>query len=761
MSGRTQPPDAVVRALDAAPDLAGVTTAPLPAGPAVGDVFDLAARFADDDGTVLLASGGEHDAARRHLLAVWPWLTLTARPGGGGVLTIDGRATPFAGDPWPVLRAVLDRFRLAPGDHDAAPPAGLFGYLAYDLKDHLERLPRTCVDDLQLPTMLLHAPSVLLAVDRQGGDITVTTPCRGRPDEAGLADRLAARLAAPAPRLEPAVAGRATAAVPRAAYEQAVADIIAAIGAGDVYQVNYTQRLRAPLRGHALDLLRRLFARNPAPFFAYVQGGDHQVVSTSPERFLQRRGDRVESRPIKGTRPRGDTPGRDRALAAELQASAKDDAELSMIVDLVRNDLGRVCRPGTVKVAAHKRLESYHNVHHLVSVVTGRLEEGRDTVDLLRAAFPAGSITGCPKIRAMEIIDALEPVRRHVYCGSIGYLGFDDTGDLSVAIRTATVAGGTLTWSVGGGVVYDSDPADEYEESMHKGRTIAGACGAGDDGPAPTAWHNGRLVPLAEAKVPVTDLGLSRGYGLFETMRVDRGRAPLLADHLARLQASWRELMPSDPPDLDWGAVIGAVVAANGLGGGAARVRILATRGSRTEAPWDHSLTVTAEAYVHRLAALGAPGLRLGAVPGARQTPVAAHKTLSYIHYDRAAQWARDHGHDEALILNPDGTVSEGNSSGLLLIEGKTVIRPESPAALPSVMAAAVCRQLAAWDYEVRSEPVMPARLRTADQVLATSALMGAVPVIAVDGGPRPAGDDLWRRVNDAIIPGWDVAPAG
>jgi para-aminobenzoate synthetase component 1 len=760
VSGRAQPPGAVQRALAAAPDLAGVVTSTLPPGPAVADVFDLAARFADDAGTVLLASGGEHEAARRHLLAVWPWLTLAARP-GGGILTIDGRATPFDGDPLPVLRAVLDRFGLPAGAGDDTPPAGLFGYLAYDLKDHLERLPRTCVDDLQLPTMLLHAPSVLLAVDRDGGGVTVTTPRRGRPGEAGLADRLVARLVAPAPAHAPAVAGRPTSSVPRAAYEQAVARIVAAIAAGDVYQVNYTQRLRAPMRGHAFALLRRLFARNPAPFFAYVQGGDHQVVSTSPERFLQRRGDRVESRPIKGTRPRGDTPEHDRALAAELQASIKDDAELSMIVDLVRNDLGRVCRPGTVEVAAHKRLESYHNVHHLVSVVTGRLEEGRDTVDLLRAAFPAGSITGCPKIRAMEIIDALEPVRRHVYCGSIGYLGFDDTCDLSVAIRTATVAGGTLTWSVGGGVVYDSDPADEYEESMHKGRTIAEACGGGDAGSGPIAWHNGRLVPLAEATVPVTDLGLSRGYGLFETMRVDGGRAPLLADHLARLDASWRELMPSDPPDLDWGAVVAAVVGANGLDGGAARVRILATRGSRTEAPWDHSLTVTAEAYVHRLAALGAPGLRLGTVPGARQTPVAAHKTLSYIHYDRAAEWARDHGHHEALILNPDGTVSEGNSTGLLLVEGRVVVRPESPAALPSVMAAAVCRLLAKWGYTVRSEPVAPERLRTADQVLATSALMGAVPVIALDGRARPAGDDLWRRVNDAIIPGWDVATTG
>jgi para-aminobenzoate synthetase component 1 len=190
------------------------------------------------------------------------------------------------------------------------------------------------------------------------------------------------------------------------------------------------------------------------------------------ERFLLRRGEEVETRPIKGTRPRGRTPEEDEANRQELAESLKDDAELSMIVDLLRNDLGKVCRPRTVKVAEHKRLEAYQNVYHLVSIVTGELQSGTSHVDLLKAAFPGGSITGCPKIRAMEIIDELEPHVRHVYTGAIGYLGLQGTLDLNVAIRTAIITRGRGYFAVGGGVVYDSDEAAEYEETLHKGRTL-------------------------------------------------------------------------------------------------------------------------------------------------------------------------------------------------------------------------------------------------------------------------------------------------
>jgi para-aminobenzoate synthetase component 1 len=233
-----------------------------------------------------------------------------------------------------------------------------------------------------------------------------------------------------------------------------------------------SQRFHFPLEGDPYVLWEGLFGMNPAPFYAYLHAGDHRILSTSMERFLVRRGEEIETRPIKGTRPRGETPRADERMRRELAESPKDDAELSMIVDLLRNDLGRVCRARSIHVAEHKRLEAYENVYHLVSIVRGLLRPGVGTGELLRATFPGGSITGCPKIRAMEIIDELEPNVRHVYTGSIGYVGFHDNLDLNVAIRTAVHAGGTCYYSVGGGVVYDSDEEAEYQETLHKGRTL-------------------------------------------------------------------------------------------------------------------------------------------------------------------------------------------------------------------------------------------------------------------------------------------------
>lgn len=290
------------RILAAAPPLVGVheETIVLP-----GDFLDVAARFATQAGTVLLTGGADHDSARWHVLGAWPWLTLAAGAGGGGTLTIDGVTASFAGDPFAMLREILDRFRLPAADHTAPLHAGLLGYLAYDLKDHLETLPNTCLDDLLLPTMLLHAPSALMVQEARTGATRLLVPRRDDDDArvAATVARVLEVLAGPVPDAAPPVTGLPASDVSRPAYEQAVRAIIELISAGDVYQVNVSQRFRAPFAGDPYALFRRLFARNPAPFFAFVQGGDHQVVSTSPERFLQRRGDRVESRPIKGTRP--------------------------------------------------------------------------------------------------------------------------------------------------------------------------------------------------------------------------------------------------------------------------------------------------------------------------------------------------------------------------------------------------------------------------------------------------------------------------
>ena len=263
----------------------------------------------------------------------------------------------------------------------------------------------------------------------------------------------------------------------RPAYCRAVERALEYIRAGHIYQVNLSQRFTAPMRGDVESLYDRLRAANPAPFAAFLDAGDFQIVSASPERFLQfdpvtRR---VETRPIKGTRRRGATPAEDEQLKAELIASEKDAAELVMIVDLERNDLGRVCDYGSVRVPDLRRVEAYPTVWHTVATVEGRLRPGATRADLLRAAFPGGSITGAPKIRSMQIIEELEALRRHVYCGAIGYLGFDGRMDLNIAIRTITVANGQAYFHAGGGIVADSDPKEEYEETLHKARALANA----------------------------------------------------------------------------------------------------------------------------------------------------------------------------------------------------------------------------------------------------------------------------------------------
>ncbi|OWK40599.1 aminodeoxychorismate synthase component I [Fimbriiglobus ruber] len=254
----------------------------------------------------------------------------------------------------------------------------------------------------------------------------------------------------------------------RAGYLAAVRRAIEYVHAGDCFQVNLSQRLLAPLAEHPLELYGRLRATNPAPFACYFDAGDFQVVSASPERFLKLTDGGVVTQPIKGTRPRGTTPEADAANIRELTTNLKDRAENVMIVDLLRNDLGRVCEYGSVVVPKVCAVETYRYVHHLVSEVRGRLRDHLGPFDLLRAAFPGGSVTGAPKVRAMEIIAELEPTARGPYCGSVGFVGFDGAMDTNILIRTFTAGRGYVQFPVGGGIVADSDPEREYEETLHK-----------------------------------------------------------------------------------------------------------------------------------------------------------------------------------------------------------------------------------------------------------------------------------------------------
>jgi para-aminobenzoate synthetase component I len=390
------------------------------------------------------------------------------------------------------------------------PPfqGGLAGFLGYDFGAVLERLPAPRYDDLALPDCAFGLYDWVIAWDHQrhaAWIISTGLPAQGAARQARAADRLdwvRRQLEGPATgasgrarrphhggdpaptypvrdlELASAIGLRST--FTRRGYLDAVTRVRDYIVAGDIFQANLSQRLEAPLEEDPWHLYRRLRNVNPAPFAAYLEFDGLSVASASPERFVRLEPDgRVETRPIKGTRPRGLSPQHDAALSRLLQESEKDRAENLMIVDLLRNDLSRVCRPGSVRVPELFTLEGYRTVHHLVSTVEGRLQSGRDGTDLLAATFPGGSITGAPKVRAMEIIAELEPTRRGLYCGSIGYLSVTGTMDTSIVIRTCVITGGRVTFSVGGGIVADSEPEAEYQETLDKGRALVQALAGG------------------------------------------------------------------------------------------------------------------------------------------------------------------------------------------------------------------------------------------------------------------------------------------
>jgi para-aminobenzoate synthetase component 1 len=400
---------------------------------------------------------------------------------------------------------------------DGLPPfqGGAAGYLAYDWGRVLERLPASRYDDLALPDAVLGIYDWVVAWDHQASRAwLISTGMPARDDDARArrsADRAAAvlqRLRGQVPEAPHApsvghpfrgapLSGAFTTApsypvtggwwdrrldvrssFTRPAYLEAVARVREYILAGDIFQTNLSQRFEASLAEDPWDLYRRMRTRNPAPFAAFFETPQVSIVSASPERFLRvDHGGKVETRPIKGTMPRGFGPEHDGALGQALSESAKDRAENLMIVDLMRNDLSRVCSPGTVRVPELFALEHYATVHHLVSTVVGELAPGRDALDLLRAAFPGGSITGAPKVRAMEIIAELEPSQRSVYCGSLGYYSVTGALDTSIAIRTVIAPADRhrVYFSAGGGIVADSDPEQEYRETLHKARGMIDA----------------------------------------------------------------------------------------------------------------------------------------------------------------------------------------------------------------------------------------------------------------------------------------------
>ncbi len=442
------------------------------------DPWEVCLRLSALPNLLFLDSCGGGPALRRYsYITAFPFDWLWTRGAKGG------------GDPLAVLRKRLRRYNVA--TLRGLPPfqggaAGLFGY---DLCHQIERLPRPRRDEFRAPLIAVGFYNWVISFDHAQGRAWFISAGLGKCDPLR---RLRARISVgmvreclarrrrfplrimtgsevdPGPRYALANLPGVYSNFDRPGYLKAIRRAVEYIHAGDCFQVNLSQRLLHKQDVHPLELYRRLRERNPAPFAGYFDLGSFVIASASPERFLRVEKGAVETRPIKGTRPRGATPDEDRRLIDDLMHSAKDRSENVMIVDLLRNDLGRVCSYGSISVPAVCQLETYEHVHHLVSEVRGRLRPEKGPVDLLRAAFPGGSVTGAPKVRAMEIIAELEPTARGPYCGGLGYIGFDGSMDTNILIRTFTIGRGWMQFPVGGGIVADSKPEDEYAETLHK-----------------------------------------------------------------------------------------------------------------------------------------------------------------------------------------------------------------------------------------------------------------------------------------------------
>jgi para-aminobenzoate synthetase component 1 len=433
-----------------------------------------------------------HDArlGRYSFVAGAPFLTFSSK--GRQIEIIEsGRRRVISGNPFRALASLMEQYRVprAPG----RPPllAGAIGYFGYDLGHFVERLSRTVVDDVQVPDCYLTFHDHAVTIDHVEGRAFLSAAGVSGVEPGARIRWLKERLSRAHESDDPMRVlrlPRLTSNFTREAYLRAVERALEYIAAGDIYQVNLSQRFAAPLPQPPLELYRRLRKVNPAPFAAFIEGPDFAVASASPEHFLRIEGDVVETRPIKGTRPRGATPAEDERLASELAASEKDRAENVMIIDLERNDLGRVCEYGSVHVPELWGVERYSTVFHLVSTVKGRLRAGKTALDCLRACFPGGSITGAPKVRAMEIIDELEPTARGVYTGAIGYLCFSGDMHLNIVIRTFVVKNGVAYFQVGGGIVADSVPEAEYRETLDKALGLVHALAPGRPAREEIAW---------------------------------------------------------------------------------------------------------------------------------------------------------------------------------------------------------------------------------------------------------------------------------
>ncbi len=445
--------------------------------------------FATKRNAVILDSSLKSiDIGRYTIIAFDPFMMFESK---GSTVYIN-KKTVINGNPLEILRKYINDYKIEDSLEIVPFCGGCIGYFSYDIVRFIEELPQMAIDHLKVSDIVFGFYNKAIIIDhleRCVYAVGASLGVAGQKEKAAranldkvkiLLDQISqneyrAQLEKEKDRLPCNLKSNFS----REDYIKTVEKAKEYIRNGDIFQVNLSQRFEVEIHNEPDELYFDLRRKSPAPFSAFLNFEDIQIISSSPERFIKLEGDRVETRPIKGTRPRGKNKEEDINFKRELMESAKDRAELTMIIDLERNDLGRVCKIGSVSVDRDIEVEEYANVFHTVSTVSGKLKDGLDIIDCIYAAFPGGSITGAPKIRAMEIIEELEPFKRNIYTGSIGFIGFDGTADFNIAIRTVLIKDKKAYFGVGGGIVSDSDPVKEYEETLHKGEKMLEVFGGG------------------------------------------------------------------------------------------------------------------------------------------------------------------------------------------------------------------------------------------------------------------------------------------
>lgn len=430
-------------------------------------IQDIHGVFQNEKDTVFLDSSLQNKLGRYSIIGLYPYLKLVK----GEVFTVNGKPSHVTFEQF--MRNYLRENR---EENTTGLPiiSGAIGYFSYDYGRKKEGVKAKDPMETDIPDCILNFYDVFIIEDHEKKEVTLAA--NGKLKDSGIRLEELKKSIFNGIRIERATGEKkAIEVIPnfqKEEYLKAIDDMIRYIIEGDIYIANMTQRLTIKSGKSPYEVFRKLRGNNPAPFGGYLNYGDFQVICASPERFLQMKKGHVETRPIKGTRKRGSTPEEDQMLKEELAASEKDKSELLMIVDLERNDLNRVCRHGSVQVTELFTVEEYATVFHLVSNITGDLKPGMTVMDLIEAAFPGGSITGAPKLRAMEIIDELEHGRRGLYTGSIGYLTLDGDCDFNIVIRTAVHKDGVYHLGVGGGITYESELEFEYEETLQKAKAV-------------------------------------------------------------------------------------------------------------------------------------------------------------------------------------------------------------------------------------------------------------------------------------------------